>query len=132
MPSGSSMVGDVAEGADDLGEAFDVAAGVRAEEIVDAAGCGGQGGGDEVVVVDGGVGAHLPHPGPGLLAGGGGEDTDAGDPFGELDHDRAHASGGAQDQQGAGVLRGEAEAVEEGFPGGDGRQGQGRRLGEAE
>ena len=86
-------------------------------------------------MVDDVVRAQLAHPGLGLGTRGGGDDREAGQPARDLDRHRADAAGAADDEQRAlvGALAAlDADAVEQELPGGDGRQRQGRGLGEAQ
>ncbi len=67
---------------------------------------------------------HLEAPFTGFGAGSGSNHLHAGELAGELDGDGANSASSADDQQLATALAGEAKAVEQGLPGGDGGQRQ--------
>ncbi len=120
---------DMAERADEAGHGIPVLlGGIGAEDgvhLVDAEG------GElllQLVMAHHLMGPHLQAPGPGFGARGGGDHLHAGELAGQLDGDGADPAGAADDEQPSAALAGEAHALEQGLPGGDGGERQGGRF----
>ena len=91
----------------------------------------GQLGHQGLAVIDHGIGAHRLAPGAALRPGGGGDHPQA-SPAGQLDRDRAHAAGAAEDQQAAPRVTAEGiqpQPLEQRLPGGEAGERQRRGLG---